>query len=153
MHTPVTPEELERVYRAEIAAEKKRDYMYYKYGAGRHLVPLERIIPHDDEAEEPRCLADGGDAAWKMYGALDGEHDPGHRRFGLTPKEYQRRKDSFVRKLRRTIPEAVPVFLLVCKNGPNRQESIRCLMKLLARKTGRYMRLRKGNITDTSKKF
>ena len=75
--------------------------------------------------------SDHGAGVERMIRELDDE--PG-RKYATTKADYQKKKDTAVKRLRRNHPELVPVLLLVIKNGKNRKESIKCLMSNIGRK-------------------
>lgn len=87
-------------------------------------------------------LSDDGAAVERMIDEIDLGPD------GYL-SEYNRKLHTAANRLRRHMPEAVRVFLLICKNGNNREESIRCLAAAMAKAGKPKSRSRKANISHS----
>lgn len=119
--------ELEKIYARERSLELKRNYMYFRYGKGRYLVPIDQIFPDDPEADDPRCLSDNGDAAEKMYAALDGELDSGHSSIEKIRRALKTARERIKRRLCKLTDAAIIVFDYISIFINDREEAVKCL--------------------------
>ncbi len=76
-----------------------------------------------------RVVSDNGAGAERMIGDIDRTPDDVEREERDAAAERQRRIDAARQKLRRAgLNYLIETFLLICKNGKNRDESIQALM-------------------------
>ena len=124
----ITPEEMEKTYKACLRREsdRYREWAKTKQGAFETY----RILHYDAQAEEvmerehsTSWVSDRGKGAWAI------------RRCSPAREEILRRKEAAaIKKVRRYAPHLLDVFRLILKNGSNREKSICELMKIHTRK-------------------